>query len=46
LIQQGGAYVNGAAVQDTEMLVNQAQVEDGAILLRFGKKKYHRVVVG
>lgn len=45
LIQQGGAYVNGCAVMDSEETVGADAVEDGAIMLRYGKKRYHRVLV-
>lgn len=45
LIQQGGAYVNGRAVTDAEERIGTDAVEEGAIMLRFGKKKYHRIVV-
>jgi len=45
LISQGGAYVNGTAVTGPELVLTGADLQDGAILLRFGKKKFHRVVV-
>jgi tyrosyl-tRNA synthetase len=45
LIQQGGAYVNGRAVTDAEERVGAEAVEDGAIMLRSGKKRYHRVLI-
>lgn len=45
LIQQGGAYVGGEQVQSVDFVVGPQHVEDGAILLRYGKKKYHRVIV-
>jgi len=40
LIQQGGAYVNGETVAAIDRTVNSADLEDGAVLLRAGKKKY------
>jgi len=46
LIQQGGAYVNEEQVSSIDHLVSSADLRDGAILLRAGKKRYHRVVVG
>ena len=45
LIQQGGAYINGERVSDVNAVINTGHVEDGALLLRAGKKRYHRVVV-
>ena len=44
LIQQGGAYINDVAVASVDELVTAAQMADGRILLRAGKKRYHRVV--
>ncbi len=40
LIQQGGAYVNGRAVTGFDQPVTAADLEDGAVLLRAGKKKH------
>ncbi|MEW6486579.1 MAG: tyrosine--tRNA ligase [Thermodesulfobacteriota bacterium] len=40
LIQQGGAYVNGEAVTAFDRPVTAADLRDGAVLLRAGKKKY------
>lgn len=45
LVQQGGAYVNDGAVADIAARLGGAEVRDGAILLRAGKKKVHRVVI-
>lgn len=45
LIVQGGAYVSGLQVPDLDMKVDLSHIIDGAIMLRFGKKKYHRVTV-
>jgi len=44
LVQQGGAYVNDVVVSDVQAKVTGADLKDGTILLRSGKKKYHRVV--
>jgi tyrosyl-tRNA synthetase len=46
LIQQGGAYLNNQAVADPNLIVKEDALENDAILLRQGKKKYHRVVIG
>ncbi|MFN2241148.1 MAG: tyrosine--tRNA ligase, partial [Anaerolineae bacterium] len=45
LIQQGGAYVNDKAVRSVDDLITAEYLLDGAILLRAGKKRYHRVVI-
>lgn len=45
LIQQGGGYVNGQRLQEIDDRITLAQLEEGEILLRGGKKKYHRLVV-
>jgi tyrosyl-tRNA synthetase len=45
LIQQGGAYVNDRPVNSVDDLITTEHLEDGAILLRAGKKRYHRVLV-
>ncbi|MBW1975345.1 MAG: tyrosine--tRNA ligase [Deltaproteobacteria bacterium] len=44
LIQQGGAYVNGARVTDVNWVVTEENVEDGEVILRAGKKKIKKVV--
>ena len=46
LIQQGGAYLNGAAVTDIELTVTTADLAAGAAECRAGKKKYFRLVAG
>ncbi len=45
LIQQGGAYVNDAAVGTVDDLITVDHMVDGGILLRVGKKRYHRLIV-
>jgi tyrosyl-tRNA synthetase len=44
LISQGGASVNGTVVADLEAQVTAADLQDDALLLRAGKKRYARVV--
>jgi tyrosyl-tRNA synthetase len=44
LIQQGGAYINDEAVSSVDELITTEHLSDGLILLRAGKKRYHRVV--
>lgn len=44
LIEQGGAYINGARVESTDYLVTEADLDDQqAIVLRSGKKRYHKI---
>lgn len=45
LIEQGGAYLNGKPVTQLDFVVRADSLENGAILLRHGKKKFHRIVV-
>jgi tyrosyl-tRNA synthetase len=45
LARQGGLYVNGKTVAEDYVLTS-SDVDDGAIMLRAGKKKHRRVVVG
>ena len=45
LVSQGGASVNRKSVEGIESTVDAADIEDGAILLRAGKKRYFRLVV-
>jgi tyrosyl-tRNA synthetase len=46
LIQQGGAYVNEEAVASVDELITKEDLVDGEVLLRAGKKRYHRLRVG
>lgn len=45
LTQQGGVYVNDMRIDKTETILTRQDVADGSILLRTGKKKYHRLLV-
>lgn len=45
LIQQNGAYLHDEAVSDVNFVVSTTHLQDGALMLRSGKKKYHRVVI-
>jgi len=45
LIEQGGAYVNGQRIESTDYPVSLADATDYEILLRAGKKKYHKIIV-
>ncbi len=45
LIQQGGAYINEKQYRAIDMVVGSNLLEDDALLLRAGKKRYHRIVL-
>jgi tyrosyl-tRNA synthetase len=45
LIRQGGAYVNGERVEASDSIIGEQHFQDGAVLLRAGKKRFHRIVV-
>jgi len=45
LIKQGGLYVNNKQVKSLNQQLNEADLTPNGILLRAGKKKYHRIIV-
>ena len=45
LIQQGGAYINEKQCSAVDMVVDTGLLEENALLLRAGKKRYHRIVL-
>ncbi|MBI2300897.1 MAG: tyrosine--tRNA ligase [Armatimonadetes bacterium] len=45
LVEQGGAYLNGEKVPGPDRTVTTGDVHDGEVLLRSGKKTFHRLVV-
>lgn len=45
LISQGGAYINGNRIEAMDYTVTADDIDDGTIMLRSGKKKYHKLVV-
>jgi len=45
LIQQGGAYVNDERISDVDAIVGEADLTPEGILIRAGKKRYHRLLV-
>ena len=45
LISQGGGYLNGRRVESFEQRVTVDDLQGGSIILRAGKKRYHRLVV-
>jgi len=46
LIAQGGAYINGARVESIDHMVTSADLDNQqTIVLRSGKKRYHRIEI-
>jgi len=46
LIQQGGAYINNQRIDSVNAIIGPEDVSDeGSLLLRAGKKRYHRIIV-
>ena len=45
LVQQGGAYINEKQYREIGLVVNADLREDDALLLRAGKKRYHRILI-
>ncbi|OGP55621.1 MAG: tyrosine--tRNA ligase [Deltaproteobacteria bacterium RBG_13_52_11] len=45
LISQGGGYINERRLNGIDELITEEHVREGAIILRAGKKRYHRVVL-
>lgn len=45
LIQQGGAYMNGVRIADQDQLVCSEDVANGEVVLRVGKKRYHKLLL-
>ena len=45
LIQQGGAYVNEQRIEDVNYVMGKRDLVPDGIMLRAGKKKYHRIIV-
>ena len=46
LVEQGGVYVNDKRIDQPETVLTLTDVTSDGILLRAGKKKYHRLVIG
>jgi tyrosyl-tRNA synthetase len=44
LIGQGGAYINGRRIDSFDQIINEQDLnEDGIIVLRSGKKRFHKI---
>lgn len=46
LISQGGGYINGNRIDDANRMITKEDMEESALMLRAGKKKYHRMELG
>ncbi len=44
LIKQGGCYVNEKRIQSIESIIDLTSLENSSLILRAGKKRYHRVI--
>jgi tyrosyl-tRNA synthetase len=44
LIEQGGAYVNGRRLESLDDRLSDKDLKKGELLLRAGKKRYHRIL--
>ena len=42
---QGGVYVNDERIDNPEYCLGKTDLQDGEILLRAGKKRYHRLII-
>ena len=45
IIEQGGVTVNDEKITDKKAMITSEMFKDGSILIRRGKKKYHKVVI-
>jgi len=45
LIQQGGAYLNGNRMDNQDQIINIEEFENGEVVLRAGKKRYHKLLL-
>jgi tyrosyl-tRNA synthetase len=44
LISEGGAYVSGVRLKVFDEIINESYIRDDILLLRAGKKRYHKIV--
>ena len=45
LIKQGGGYINGSRIAAFDQIILEDDVKENDILLRAGKKKYHKIIL-
>ena len=43
LIKHGGAYINDKRLNEFDYLISDTDIRDGEIVLRAGKKRYHKI---
>ncbi len=46
LLAQGGVYINEERIDNPNYFLGENDLQDGEILLRAGKKRYHRLIIG
>ncbi len=46
LIQQGGLYINGERIDDANLVITSSFFIEGEMLVRKGKKVYHKIIAG
>jgi len=44
LIKQGGIYIDGERISSVDHIIDLARIKDASLLLRVGKKRYHRII--
>lgn len=45
LIKQGGAYINGSKIDNFDRMVQNIDIQNNEVVLRAGKKKYHKIIL-
>ena len=45
LVEQGGAYLNGLRLAEFDYEINQQDLQDSEIVLKAGKKRFHKIKV-
>jgi tyrosyl-tRNA synthetase len=45
LIQQGGAYISGVRIDDHDLLYKTEDFTEGELVIRAGKKRYHKLLL-
>jgi len=45
LLNQGGGYLNDERISTFDQLISEADFKNGALMLRAGRKKYHKIVL-
>ncbi|MFZ7133570.1 MAG: tyrosine--tRNA ligase [Eubacteriales bacterium] len=46
LVEQGGVSINGVKVQDINLLIKMSSFIEGSLIIKKGKKVYHRIKIG